>query len=259
MKILFRICLLFFVVSSMPLQAEGKLGVILMHGKTGHSEDGSPIGELADYLRGKDMIVIAPEMPWSGDRYLEKSYEDSMLEIDDAVKKLKAQGATKIIVGGHSMGANAAIGYGSTREGLAGIIAIAPGHIPDVGGYQRRLDYDYLRAQKMVDAGKGKEKDDFQDRNQGSHSEFETSAEIYLSWFDPEGPAAMPESILELKPNTPIMWIVGEEDRMSGRGPEYAFDNAPEHPKNAYVVVEGGHKETPEYGQENILKWLKSL
>jgi len=58
MKILFRICLLFFVVSSMPLQAEGKLGLVLMHGKTGHSEDGSPIGELANYLKDKGMIVI---------------------------------------------------------------------------------------------------------------------------------------------------------------------------------------------------------
>ena len=259
MKILLRICLLFFVVSSTQLLAEGKLGVILMHGKMGSASSSSPVGELADYLRGKDIIVLAPDMPWSGDREFDKSYEDSMLEIDGFVNKLKAEGATKIIVGGHSIGANAAIGYGSTRESLAGILAIAPGHIPEVGGYQRRIDHDYRRAQEMVDAGKGKEKSDFKDRNQGSSSEIEMTAEIYLSWFDPEGPAVMPENILELKPNTPIMWIIGEEDRMYNRGPDYAFSNAPEHPKNAYVVVEGGHKETPEYGQAKILNWLKSL
>ena len=259
MKILLRICLLFFVVSSMPLLAEDKLGVVLMHGKMGSASDSSPVGELADYLRGKDVIVLAPDMPWSGDREFDKSYEDSMLEIDGLVNKLKAEGATKIIVGGHSIGANAAIGYGSTREGLAGILAIAPGHIPEVGGYQRRIDHDYRRAQEMVVAGKGQEKSDFKDRNQGSSSEIEMTAEIYLSWFDPEGPAVMPENVLELKPNTPIMWIIGEDDRMYNRGPDYAFANAPEHANNAYVVVEGGHKDTPESGQDKILNWLKSL
>ena len=259
MKKLLSSFIILFFISSSPLFAQEKLGVVLMHGKMGSSSDGSPVGELKDFLNSKDILTIAPEMPWSEDRTFDKSYDDAMLEIDQLVKKLKNKGATKIIVGGHSIGANAAIGYGSTREGLAGILAIAPGHIPEVGGYQRRIDHDYRRAQEMVDAGKGNEKSDFKDRNQGNSSEIEMTAEIYLSWFDPEGPAVMPENILELKPNTPILWIIGEEDRMYNRGPDYAFANAPEHANNAYVVVEGGHKETPEYGQDKILNWLKSL
>ena len=259
MRSLSRVCFLFFIVISMPLLAEDKLGVILMHGKMGSASSSSPVGELADYLRDKDVIVLATDMPWSGDREFDKSYEDAMLEIDGLVNKLKAEGATKVVVGGHSIGANAAIGYGSRREGLAGILAIAPGHVPELGGYQNRIDHDYRRAQEMVDAGKGKEKADFKDRNQGSSSEIEMTAEIYLSWFDPEGPAVMPENILELKPNTPIMWIIGENDRMYNRGPDYAFSSAPELPKNAYVVVEGGHKDTPEYGRDEILKWLNAL
>ena len=259
MRSLSRVCFLFFIFISMPLLAEDKLGVILMHGKMGSASSSSPVGELADYLRDKDVIVLATDMPWSGDREFDKSYEDAMLEIDGLVNKLKAEGATKVVVGGHSIGANAAIGYGSRREGLAGILAIAPGHVPELGGYQNRIDHDYRRAQEMVDAGKGKEKADFKDRNQGSSSEIEMTAEIYLSWFDPEGPAVMPENILELKPNTPIMWIIGENDRMYNRGPDYAFSNAPELPKNAYVVVEGGHKDTPEYGRDEILKWLNAL
>ena len=259
MKILLRIYLLFFVVSSMPTLAEDKLGVILMHGKMGSASSSSPVGELANYLRGKGMIVLAPDMPWSRDREFDKSYEDAMLEIDGLVNKLKAEGATKVVVGGHSIGANAAIGYGSRREGLAGVLAIAPGHVPELGGYQNRIGHDYKRAQEMVDAGKGKEEDDFKDRNMGRNSEIEMTAEIYLSWFDPEGPAVMPENISQLKPNTPIMWIIGEGDRMFDRGPDYAFSNAPEYPKNAYVVVEGGHKDTPEYGRDEILKWLNAL
>lgn len=259
MNYIATVILLLLTTFITPLHAQDKVGVVLMHGKSGTASDSSPVGELASYLRDNGIIVSTPDMPWHSDRMLDKTYEDSMLEIDAAVKTLKSKGAIKIVVGGHSMGANAATGYGSTRDGLAGILAIAPGHIPDVGGYQKRLGHDWQRAQAMVDAGKGKEKDDFNDRNQGSNSEIEVTAEIYLSWFDPEGAAAMPDNVSALKPNTPLMWIVGTEDRMFERGEDYAFSEAPEHPKNSYTVVDGGHKETPEIGKNEILNWLKSL
>lgn len=259
MKFIISTALLALSTFMTPLHAQDKVGVVLMHGKMGSASDSSPVGGLADFLRGKNFIVLSPDMPWSSDREFDKSYEDSMLEIDALVKNLKAQGATKIIVGGHSMGANAAIGYGTMREGLAGILAIAPGHIPEVGGYQNRIGHDWQRAQEMVDAGKGKEKSDFKDRNQGSNSEIEMTAEIYLSWYDPEGSAVMPDNVSSLKPNTPLMWAVGTDDRMFERGEDYAFSEAPEHPKNSYTVVDGGHKETPEIAQEQILNWLKSL
>lgn len=257
-KILASISLLFLILSS-PVIAADKIGIVLMHGKMGSSGSSSPVGQLTSYLKGKGFIVLAPDMPWSKTRSFDKTYEESMTEIDGIVNKLKSMGATKIVVGGHSIGANAAIGYGSRRTGLSGVLAIAPGHVPELRGYQKRIGNDWQRAQEMVDAGKGKEKDDFKDRNQGSNSEIEMRAEVYLSWFNPDGPAVMPQNIVNLNENTPIMWIIGEDDRMNKRGEEYAFEMAPEHPKNAYVVVEGGHKDTPEYGREQILNWLNSL
>ncbi len=259
MKSVISTVLLLLTLFVSPLYAQDKVGVVLMHGKSGTANDSSPVGELADFLRGNDIIVITPDMPWHRERVLDKTYEDSMLEIDAAVKELKSKGATKIVVGGHSMGANAATGYGTVRDGLAGILAIAPGHVPELAGYQRRIDNDWQRAQAMVEAGKGQEKEDFKDRNQGSQSEIYVKAENYLSWFDPEGSAVMPENVASLKPKTPLMWIIGEEDRMYDRGPDYAFSEAPEHPKNSYTVVDGGHKETPVNGQKEILIWLKSL
>lgn len=259
MKFIISSALLLLTTFITPLHAQDKIGVILMHGKWGTASDSSPVGGLADYLRSKGIVVSTPEMPWHRKRLLDKTYEDSMLEIDSAVKTLKSKGATKIVVGGHSMGANAAIGYGTMRDGLAGVLAVAPGHIPEVGGYQRRLGHDWQRARDMVEAGKGKEKAEFKDRNQGDNSEMEFTAEIYLSWYDPEGSAVMPDNVSALKPNTPLMWVVGTDDRMFERGEDYAFSEAPEHAKNSYTVVDGGHKETPENGQEQILNWLNSL
>jgi esterase/lipase len=247
-----------FIIST-PLYAQGKTGVVLMHGKQGTASYKSPIGTLADYLKSNDILVVTPDMPWHRNRYLEKTYDDSMKEIDEAVEKLRSEGATTIVVGGHSMGANAAMGYGARREGIAGILAIAPGHVPDLGAYQDRIDNDWERAKEMVDSGKADDISEFKDRNQGKNFELSTSAAIYLSWFEPLGPASMATNVSNLKPDTALFWIVGEKDRMYDRGEEYAFSSTPSHPKNEYVVVKGGHKATPKKGKKQILEWLRNL
>jgi pimeloyl-ACP methyl ester carboxylesterase len=258
-KIILAILALSVSLGIVNTASAGDIGIVLMHGKGGTARSGSPIGPLAEALESEGFLVVTPDMPWHEDRIYDKSYEDSMTEIDAAVDELKSQGAKRIVVGGHSLGANAAIGYGARRDGLAGILAIAPGHPIELGGYQAKMGNDWQRAKAMVDAGKGDQEGDFTDFNQGSSFTVTTKASIYLSWFDPNGPAVMPDNVARLKPGTPLMWIIGERDRMYGRGESYAFNNAPPHANNAYVVVKGGHKVTPKKGKLEILDWLNSL
>ncbi|NQV85149.1 MAG: alpha/beta hydrolase [Rhodospirillales bacterium] len=239
--------------------ADEKIGVVLMHGKGGTAKSKSPVGKLAAKLEGAGFLVAAPDMPWSRSRGFDKSHTDSMKEIDEAVANLKSDGATKIVVGGHSIGANAALAYGARRDGLAGVLAIAPGHTIDTQGFQDNIDSDYKRAKEMVAAGKGDDDAEFKDYNQGRSSTLDIPAAIYLSWFDPEGPASMPVNAKNLKPGTPLMWIIGEDDRMMERGEDYVFAKAPKHDKNAYVVIGGGHKATPTKGAKKIIEWLKGL
>ena len=263
MRFPYLILILFVVAVAMsaPLFFAGdKVGVVLMHGKSGTAREKSPIGKLKYALEVAGFIVVAPDMPWSRSRGFDRTYRESMAEIDEAVATLKDKGATRIVVGGHSLGANAALGYGARRSGLAGVLAIAPGHTIDGDGFHRLVDYDYRRAKEMVAAGKGGEEADFKDINQGKRSTKTMTAKVYLSWFDPEGPAPMPRNAANLKPGTPLMWIIGEKDRLlMERGKDYAFAEAPAHPKNAYVVVEGGHKWTPREGKGEIIAWLKGL
>jgi len=198
-------------------------------------------------------------MPWSRARKYDKSFDESMLEIDEHIAALKKRGATRIVVGGHSMGANAALGYAARRDGLAGILAIAPGHVPEINAVQEKLDHDWRRARKMVAAGKGDQLDEFNEINQGKEKKINVRAEVYLSWFDPEGPAVIPVNTGKLRPGTALLWIIGKGDRMFARGKDYAYNNAPAHPKNAYIVVPGGHKATPKKGESEIISWLSEL
>ncbi|MEC9368409.1 MAG: alpha/beta hydrolase [Pseudomonadota bacterium] len=239
---------------------EARVGVVLMHGKGSTALPKSPVGKLAAALEGSGILVAIPDMPWSKTRNLAKDHDDSMLEIDEAVAGLKAQGAALIVVGGHSMGGNAALGYGARREGLAGVMVLAGGHVPDVEGYQKRLDHDWKRAAAMVARGEGDRVGQFQDNDQNRKFTITTKARDYLSWFSPDGPAAFPKNAAALKPGTPLLWVVGTQDFMFKRGEGYAFARAPKHANSLYLVINGGgHIDSVETATPQIIEWLKAL
>ena len=250
---------LHFGTALAPASAADKIGVVLLHGKGGTAKPQSPIGPLIAKLQGSGILVDAPDMPWSRSRFLDKDQPGAMAEIDAAVARLKKRGATKIVVGGQSIGANAAIGYGAQREGLAGIVAIAPGHVPDLPLYQNSLKHDYRRAKEMVDKGQGKAVAAFADNNQRQISQVRVKARVYLSWYDPEGAAAMPLNAAKLKPGTPLMWVIGRDDGLIRLGKAYVYDRAPANPKSLYLEVAGGHRDTPEIAAGQILNWLRTL
>ncbi|TDI65721.1 MAG: alpha/beta fold hydrolase [Alphaproteobacteria bacterium] len=243
------------------VSANNGVGVLLMHGKGATADETTPIGKLAESLKSDGFIVLAPDMPWHELRIWDKSFNESTVEIDGYVAELKSKGAKKIVVGGHSLGASAAIGYGARRKGIAGILAIAPGHVPELNGFRARVDDDWERALKLVNEGKGNETFDFKDTNQGSTSEVSAKAKDYLSWYDPAGPAVMPSNAMMLKPGTALMWIIGKQDPMLewGHDATYAFNEAPDHPKSIYIEVPGGHRVTAQKGEDAIIKWLKGL
>ena len=108
MKRLFVYVIAILSVYVSPLSADETIGVVLMHGKAGTSSPSSPTGVLSEHLEGSGLLVVAPDMPWSEERVLDQSYEDAMQEIDTIVQGLRDKGATRIVVGGHSMGATTA-------------------------------------------------------------------------------------------------------------------------------------------------------
>ena len=93
------------------------MGVVLLHGKGG--VPGAMLEGFGEALKKAGAAIEEPEMPWSHKRIYDATYEQAMAEIDLAVQKLKWRGATRIVIAGHSLGANAAIGYAARRDGLA--------------------------------------------------------------------------------------------------------------------------------------------
>lgn len=243
-----------------PLAAQSSglagFGVVLLHGKGGTPT--SMIEGLSETLRKEGALVEAPELPWSHRRIYDATYEQAMAEIDLAVQKLKWAGATRIAVAGHSLGGNAAIGYAARRSDIAAVIALAPGHLPEAWALRIRTKGAIAKAKKLIADGKGDVRQSFPDLAQGIPFQVQATPQVYLSMFDPEGPAVMPKNAAAMG-EIPFLWVVGVADPIFFHGRDYAFEPGAKHPKSKYLVIPGLHLTTPFQARRAIVDWLKSL
>jgi pimeloyl-ACP methyl ester carboxylesterase len=231
-------------------------GVVLLHGKGGTPT--SMIEGLSETLKREGALVQAPEMPWSHRRIYDATYEQAMAEIDLAVQKLKWAGATRIVIAGHSLGGNAAIGYAARREDLAAVIALAPGHLPEAWALRIRTKGSIAKAKRLIAEGRGDERMSFPDLAQGIPFRVTATPSVYLSMFDPEGPAVIPRNAAAIG-DTPFLWVVGVGDPIFFHGRDYGFDPGAKNPKSQYLVIPGLHLTTPFQARNAIVDWLKTL
>jgi pimeloyl-ACP methyl ester carboxylesterase len=252
-------CLLWLVFATLPAWA-GSLagtGVVFLHGKAVWA--GAFDGGIPAALEAEGALVAEPEMPWSFGRLYGATYEEAMREIDAAVAGLKAKGATRIIVIGHSLGANAAIGYAARRSVVAAVVALAPGHLPETTEMRERTQNALAEARSMLAAGTSlTTRHAWPDMIQGVPTFAFATPAVYVSMFDPNGPAVIPKNAAAMRP-IPLLWVAGTTDPIFARGPGYAFARAGKNPKSRYLEVSAGHLTTPWAAQTQVLEWLKSL
>ena len=237
--------------------AQERYGVVLMHGKWGTPERG--IDGLARTLASRGMLVATPDMPWSRKREYDADYPQALQQIEQEANKLTQQGATCVVIAGQSFGANAAIAYAGSGRPVCGIAAIGPGHSPELPGFQRIVGDGLASARAMVAQGKAEERATFPDTNQGRSATIRTTARAYVSYFDPDGLAAMPRSAAAIARPVPLLWVVGTRDAMYSRGEQYAYARAPHHERSRYLVVDADHFQTPAVAADAIAAWIETL
>lgn len=232
------------VAISAPARAEGLAGVavILVHGKGGGTGALQP---LAGALERQGAMVSLPLMSW---RTAYRTYGSSLDELGAEVARMRQRGARKIVLCGHSLGANVSLGYVAARGGVAGVAALAPGHRPE---YVATISGDSLpRAREMARSGRGAQTATFMDFNQGRSFTVTTTADAYLSFFEPDGPAGRAARASGV--NVPILWVVGTRDRAAMN------DRAP-YSTGRRIVVEADHGSTPRVAVAQVVEWISSL
>ena len=230
------------------------IGIVLMHGKTGLPS--TVIGRLATALQGAGYLVDTPEMCWSRRRIYDRPFLDCLTEIDSAIGRLKDRGAARMVVAGMSQGGDAALAYGARHANLAGIIALAPAAAPERQIGVADIAKSVAQARVLVAAGRGNETTSFADRNVSGTFSVRTTATIYLSYMDPEGPANMLDSVRKLR--APLLWVAGSADP-SQTGANAEFNQAPANPLNRFVMLASAHLGTPDAARDAVLAWLPEL
>ena len=252
-----RLCVLAGLLFFSGLACAQALGVVMMHGKWGQPPSWTqPVAESAER---EGWTVVQLTMPWAGNRLYDADYDSALAQVAEAVKALRAKGVKRVVVAGHSFGANAALAYAGRGGDTDGIVAMAPGHNPR-RSYEEGVTRDAVdRARTLVAAGQSGERIDFVDVNQGKRRSLSTRAEVFLSYFDPDGLGDMPTSVSRIPHPLPLLWVVGTRDPLYPAGQGYAYDKAPAHALSRYVVVDADHVQTPSAGREQIIDWLRSL
>ena len=239
-------------------QAPVKIGVVTMHGKGGNPN--RFISDLANTLGRNDILVANLEMPWSGRRQYDDDVASAEKQVKDAIDDLRAKGATRVFVAGHSYGGAFAF-YLGTRLPLDGVIAIAPGGSPEGRIVREKLGDSVERARKLVAEGKGNERAQFEDY-EGSRgvTPVTTVPASYLSWFDPDGAMNQPRSIKALKPDMPVLYVAPDRDypslikvrpMMTGLLPHNALTRVYE--------PSSDHLNAPGNSADEIVKWVRQV
>ncbi len=251
------VCSLF---GSTVAAAAPKLGVLMLHGKNPGDNRDPHFRPVVYKLEQEGWLVSFPNMPWSSTRYLEGNWDLAMSEIDAQVKDLRAKGAEKIVLMGHSLGVPAAMSYAARGGDVQALVLLAPGHIPS--GYYRNPRFKSVHdsvneARALVAAGKGNERGRFNDINQGRTLNVATTAADYLSYFDPASDAEMSVTAPRIPPSVPVLSVVGDADPLFAHVRAYYVDQLPANPESRLLEVKGTHLSTPEVAYPEVRAWMK--
>jgi len=232
--------------------------VILMHGKW--SSTTTPALRLLEKkLLSENYQVEKPHMPWSRQRKYDQTYHDALTDLSNKIKKYKQQGIERIILMGHSMGANACFAYQAEYNDADAIVALAPGHSPEHYILNNtRHEYLIKKVESKINNNLNKELIKFEDINCSRKRTFELEAEIFYSYFNPQGLGNMVKSASRIKKSIPVLYIEGATDHVK-IGPDYVFSKLPYHQYNRYKILKSNHANTPEVSKDIIVEWLNSL
>lgn len=232
-----------------------KCAVVLMHGKWGNTQYISFFGRKLEPV----CTVKALEMPWSQRRAYDADYPTALQEIAAQVKSFRADGYQRVLLVGHSFGANAAMAYMAEVGDADGVIALAPGHSPQ-HMYGRNIGREAVdKARELVAAGKAGESLSMDDLNQGQRRSIRMPAGVLLSYFDPQGMGEMSATAPRFKKPVPFLWVIGTADPLFRGGEAYAWNKAPAHPRSQYLVVTADHAGTPDAAAAQVVEWIQKL
>ncbi len=202
--------LLWLVLHAGQAVAQSAIGFVVLHGKGGRPE--GLTAPLDASLQQQGMLVISPEMPWSGKRKYDTDVASAEAQVGEAIRNLRQRGAVKVFLAGHSQGAVFGLHY-ATKHPLDGLVLIAPGGNVATNFYRQKVSPSVSKARSLVAEGKSNEPGEFEEfEGDKGFWTVRTTAAAYLSWFDPEGAMNQSKSSRALPKTLPVLHVAPTSD-----------------------------------------------
>ncbi len=243
------------------------IGVVLLHGKQGHTARDTTLTYIDSAMTAAGMRVVTPEMAWSFRRLMDKPWSQAVDEIKLHVQALRAQGVKRIVLAGQSLGSPAVLSYAATHDDVDALVLISPGHtpryfyegIPFAPTRVWVLKNEVDRARDLVQKGQGHQPVQFRDINVGGTFTVSVTPNIFLSYMDPDSDAEMSLTAPKISSRVPVLWLMGKRDLLVSQGSAYVFDKLPANPKSKYAEVEGGHFDAGGRNAALIVNWIQDV
>lgn len=243
----------------MVAQAQSEpIGVVIMHGKGGNPN--RFVSDLAGSLEGKGYLVANLEMPWSGRLHFSVPVSRAEEDVGTAVNGLRAKGAKKVFIAGHSLGGNYAL-HLAGKQAVDGFIVIAPGGNIANAFFRKNLENTIARARQLVAEGKGSERTRLEDYEGGRGTYMiDTIPAHYLAWHELEGPMNMDRSARAADPRLPILFIIPTRDYpgLLKTSPSI-FRMLPPNPLSRLYQPDSDHLNAPGASADEIARWTREV
>ena len=235
--------------------AEKACALVLMHGKWGSTQFMAAWGRKLEPV----CTVKTLEMPWSQRRTYDAPYPVALDEVARQVQAFRSEGYRRVLVGGQSFGANASLAYMASKGDADGVLALSPGHSPRAMFVQGMNLAELKQAREWTESGQGQQTMSVMDLNQGQRRSMRMPAEVFWSYFNPQGLGDMATSARAFQKAVPLMMVVGQRDPIVSYAEAGIFRQAPSHPHSRYLLVQGDHGSAPEVATAQVLEWLRQL
>ena len=244
--------------STSPRLAKYEVGIIFMHGRLGVPDYLSP---LARALRDEGYLIETPVTSWSKNRSFDSTVDESMAEIDLIADGLRAQGARRLIVGGHSLGGAAALRYGATRANVDGLILIAASWNPASPSWQRIVDESIGRAREAINAGRDRDTATYQYvTNDGKSAPVVAHARGYFDFNRPDSSMALATNARKFGRTVPVIWLSASNDSATARQvASDAFRSLPAHAQSRHETLAASHNGAITAAATTVSAWLDIL